>query len=89
MLLKEFKQGVLEEKLFKELKDNAVVNSEKFRKKYKDVDIDHFRLYRRIINYQIKKYGCSLESDFVHVPSYEEKMKLATRKRERERRMYK
>jgi len=89
MALDEFKQRVLEEQLFNELKDKALVNSEVFKKKYKDIDIDHSRLYRRIVNYQVKKYGSTLDSSFVYKPSYNERMKYAKQKRDREYKRYK
>lgn len=85
MTINEFKQRVLEEKLFLELKDKSVVNSDKFRKEYKGLNINHSRLYVRIINYQVKKYGCSLDNDKFIQKIPEEEMKVfIQRKRQRD-----
>ena len=65
MRKEDFKQRVLEQQIFDELKDSPLKNSEVFRKKYQGADIDHTRLYRRIVNYQIKTYGCTLDA---HIP---------------------
>lgn len=56
------KMFILEEKLFAEIKDTSILSAENFKKKYKELNIDHSRVYRKIINYQIKKYGLSLNS---------------------------
>lgn len=60
----EFNQKVMEQSIFDELKDCSLRNSEHLRKKYEGLDIDFTRLYRRIINYQIKVYGCSLNNSY-------------------------
>lgn len=56
------KMLILEEKLFAEIKDTSILSAENFKKKYKELNINHSRIYRKIINYQIKKYGLSLNS---------------------------
>lgn len=53
---KEFK----EELLFNKYKDTKICNSDYLRSRYKDTDIDITRLYTRIVNYQVDKYGCNL-----------------------------
>ncbi|MBQ6631550.1 MAG: hypothetical protein IJH55_05365, partial [Romboutsia sp.] len=53
----EFKKNLMEQQLFNELKDIPFRNSEYIFKKYQGLDINHSRLYRRIVNYQIKTYG--------------------------------
>lgn len=57
---KEFNQKAMEQTLFNELKDCSLKSSTYLRRKYEGLDIDFTRLYRRIINYQIRVYGCSL-----------------------------
>jgi hypothetical protein len=82
--MKDFKQRVLEQQIFDDIKDCSLKNGEYFRKKYKGVDIDFSRLYRRIVNYQIKEYGCTLD---VHIPyrSKEECDRIAARENARKR----
>ena len=63
MSMRDFRQGILEQQIFDELKNTPIRSSEYFRKKYQGSDIDYSRLYRRIINYQIKEYGCSLNTN--------------------------
>lgn len=60
---RDFKQRVLEEQIFNELKDTSIKSSEYFRKKYQGADINYSRIYRRIVNYQIKEYGGSLNNN--------------------------
>ena len=50
--------------IFENEKDNPFRNAETFRKKAKElykVEVDYSKLYREIVNYQLKKYGCMLE----------------------------
>lgn len=56
----DFIKRINEEILFNEIKDSELVSAEYFRIKHKDKDVDYTRLYRRVNNYQIKKYGSSL-----------------------------
>ena len=80
----EFIQRVLEEKVFAELKDNYFGGIKDIKYKYRDYNIDFDRVYRRIINYRIDKYGTSFVSkpgkDF-HVSS-SEYIRRATRLRQ-------
>lgn len=64
MSKEDFKKNLMEEQLFQELKDVPFRNSMYIRKKYQGLDINHDRLYRRIINYQVKTYGASLNNCF-------------------------
>lgn len=53
-----------EEILFSLYKDKPLCNTLVFRKKmseYKDIDAN--KLYIRITNYQVEKYGCTLDDD--------------------------
>ena len=61
----EFEQRVLEQQIFNELKDGTILSSEHIRRKYQGLNIDYSRLYRRIINYQIKTYGISLNDRII------------------------
>ena len=62
MSMRDFKQRVLEQQIFDELKDTSIKSSEYFRRKYNGADIDYTRIYRRIVNYQIQEYGNTLNS---------------------------
>lgn len=58
--LKEIKEKII----FENEKDNPFRNAETFRKKVKElynIEADYSDIYRKIINYQLKKYGCMLE----------------------------
>lgn len=66
---KEFKRKLLEEKIYNEVKDTNVISSEKFKLKYKNLDINHYELYVRIVKYQIKKYGTTLYANYVTLNS--------------------
>ena len=57
MKKEKFKNNIMECQLFEELKDVPFINSEYIRKKYQGLDINFSRLWRRIVNYQIKTYG--------------------------------
>lgn len=59
----EFNQNYIEQYIFNELKDCGLKNSEYIKRKYQGLNINYSRLYRRIINYQIKVYGYSLNGD--------------------------
>lgn len=55
-----FKQMALENLIFNDLKDSSFPGANYIRRKYQGLDIDFTRLYRRIVNYQINKYGTNL-----------------------------
>ena len=84
MSMKDFKQRVLEQQIFDELKDTSLRGSKYFKAKYEGSDIDFARLYRRLINYQIKEYGCTLTTDtYINKKTYEECLRQARQKRQR------
>lgn len=89
MKKEEFEQLLLEEQIFNLEKDNSVVSSDRFRKKYKGWKINHSRLYRRIVNYQVKKYGTSLDNAG-HIPHITEAQKIRNKQRkyDNKRRLY-
>jgi len=62
MANKDFKQRVLEEQIFNELKDTSIKGCRFYRAKYEGSGVDISRLYRRIVNYQIKEYGSTLDN---------------------------
>lgn len=82
MSREDFSKRVLEQQIFDELKDTSIKSSEYFRRKYQGADIDYTRLYRRIVNYQIKEYGCTL-NDYEPRKTREERLKQAQNKRQR------
>ena len=88
---RDFNQRVLEQQIFDELKDRSIKSSEYFRRKYEGANINYSRLYRRIVNYQIKEYGGTLEN---YVPGknredlLKEHRKARQRKYERKSRRY-
>lgn len=84
MVKEEFEQRVLEQQIFNDLKDASIWSSEYVRKKYQGLNIDYSRLYRRIINYQIKTYGTSLNDRSFPTEDYEKrKNRINNRKRQR------
>lgn len=83
MGVEEFKKQLLEEKVFNELKDSYIKNIEVMRNQYKDYDIDFTDVYRRIVNYQVKKYGQSLHSSSNYFHSMEECLRLSNRSNKR------
>lgn len=54
----EFRRKLIEQQIFDELKECCISNNY-LRKKYQGLDIDFNKVYRRIINYRVKKYGSS------------------------------
>ena len=56
----EFKKQLLERQIYNELKDSALTGAKYILNKYEGVNIDYSKLYRKIVNYQVKKYGYSL-----------------------------
>lgn len=58
----EFKRQLLEELIFENEKDQALICSSRIRNKYRDWDVDFTGMYARLINYQIKKYGYPLDN---------------------------
>ena len=79
----EFKKKVMEEKIFNELKDSYIKNIEAIRRIYKGYDIDFTDVYRRIVNYQVKKYGQSLHSSNNFFHSLEECRNLSDKSNKR------
>ena len=88
MGLEEFKKRILEEKVFNELKDSYIKNIEVMRKQYKGYDIDFTDVYRRIVNYQVKKYGQSLHSSNNYFHSMEECLKLSNKSNKRKGKLH-
>ena len=60
---KEFIRFCNETKIFNELKDKYFSGMRYLKKRYGNMDADLYRVYRKIINYRIKRYGTSLISD--------------------------
>lgn len=83
MSMKDFRQRVLEQQIFDELKDTSIRSSKHFKTKYQGADIDFTRLYTKIVNYQIQKYGHTLSSYFVPKKTYEECLRQSRQKRQR------
>ena len=69
----EFEQRVLEQQIFNEVKDGSICNIDYIKRKYQGLNINYSRLYRRIINYQIETYGCSLNDKYNKIEDYEKK----------------
>lgn len=55
-----FKKELLENYIFNELKDCCFSGINYIRNKYQGAEIDFSKVYRRIVNYQVNKYGYSL-----------------------------
>ena len=60
----------IEEYLFEILKNKSFSNMEQFKKVVKEYNIDETTLYRKIVNYQINKYGQTLNSKFVEYQDF-------------------
>lgn len=82
----EFKRKLIENQIFNELKDCHFSGAKYIQNKWDGLDIDYSRVYRRIINYQVKKYGESLtyRSSFKNGMSKEEARKVTIRKNHRQ-----
>lgn len=53
------KNKFIEQYLFEKYKDDCnLIGSNKLARLCKNFDVDYVKLYRRIINYRIYKYGC-------------------------------
>ena len=83
MSKKDFRQRVLEQQIFDELKDTSIRSGKYFKTKYQGADIDFTRLYTKIVNYQIKEYGRTLLGYFVPKKTYEDCLREARNKRQR------
>ena len=84
MAKEDFKQRVLEEQLFNELKDTNIKGARYLRAKYEGSGIDITRLHRRIVNYQIKVYGNTLDN-YVPYRNTEECKRISHKARARKR----
>lgn len=83
MNMKDFRQRVLEQQIFDELKDTSIRSSKHFKTKYQGADIDFTRLYTKIVNYQIQEYGQTLSANFVPKKTREDCLREAKQKRQR------
>ena len=83
MSKKDFRQRVLEQQIFDELKDTSIRSSKHFKTKYQGADIDFTRLYTKIVNYKIKEYGQPLSTDLVPKKTYEDCLREGRNKRQR------
>ncbi len=59
----EFQKQYFETVVFNELKDAYFPGISYIRNKYEDLGIDCWEVYRKIVDYRIKKYGNSYMSD--------------------------
>lgn len=78
---KMFKEGYI----FANLKDRYFKNADEFKgiiiRDFKDVDCDISALYRKIVNYQIKKYGRNLSGDHRDLVPLEKLQKRANKRK--------
>lgn len=81
----EFKKRLIETQIFNELKDCHFSGANYIKNKWQGLDIDYSRVYRRIVNYQVKTYGSSLtfRSDRKNGISKEEAHKVTIRRNHR------
>ena len=56
----EYEKKLMEQKIFDELKDCIYPGINYIRKKWQGMDLDYSGIHRRIVNYQVKVYGCEL-----------------------------
>lgn len=81
MSREDFRQRVLEQQIFNEVKDGSICNINYIKWKYQGLNINYSRLYRRIINYQIKIYGRSLNDRYNTIENYENRIRNRKRKK--------
>ena len=68
------KKEFIENYLFEVFKDSTFKGSGEFKIVLKDfIDIDYSRLYIRIVNYQVKKYGTNLHRNSGVLSSYKKR----------------
>ena len=62
----------VEQYIFEKLKDKSFMNKNVFLKVVGDIKIDTTKVYRNIVNYQIQKYGRSLNNcNLIDYPNLE------------------
>ena len=62
----------VEQYIFEKLKDKSFMNKNVFLKVVGDIKIDATKVYRNIVNYQIQKYGRSLNNcNLIDYPNLE------------------
>lgn len=78
-----------ERMIFELYKDKDTICAKLFKSKIKAKDVDAYKIYTYIFNYQIEKYGSPLRIS-ARTPNFEERMKLLDRanKRKYQRRRY-
>lgn len=81
----EIKTRLLEDKIFEELKDGYFGGISYIRLKYEGTDIDASKIYRRICNYRIAKYGSStmISPKYIEKKTKEERLKESNNRRNR------
>lgn len=85
-----FQKQYFETVAFNELKDKYFPGIKYIRDKYGDLGIDCWAVYRRIVDYRIKKYGNSYMSDPKEVfKTKEEMLRDSQNVRKRKHRQYK
>lgn len=67
------KKEFIENYLFEVFKDSTFKGSGEFRRILQNCDIDYTRLYVRIVNYQVKKYGTNLHGSSGVLSLYKKK----------------
>lgn len=68
--------------IFALYKDKPAISAKNFKDKLRNKDVDAYKIYTNIINYQIKKYGSPL-SKRVERLNWETKKKLCQRANQR------
>lgn len=71
----EFKRQLLEKLIFENEKDNALICAKRIKSKYQSYDLDFTKIYAKLINYQIKKFGYPLGDPRVVINLYFAKRK--------------
>ena len=78
----------VEQYIFEKLKDKSFRNIGVFKNVINNVEIDISKVYRNIVNYQIKKYGSTLcRSNEIEYPNFE-KLNQIVRSRKYQKRNY-
>lgn len=76
----------VEQYIFEKLKDKSFMNKNVFLKVVGDIKIDTTKVYRNIVNYQIQKYGRSLNNcNLTDYPNFEKINQLASSRKYQKR----
>lgn len=72
----------VENYLFEKYKDKPIYSCKRFKEQIKEYEnVDKYKIYRMILNYQIKKYGITLKDRNCNIPLELLRSRVAGRKK--------